>query len=76
MYVARLPNNRRNVTRCRVSNSRSNTKITRIILVAGALVALLLLATPMRDVAHAQSLPDEMIDYAEAIRRRWKPSPR
>ena len=65
MYVARLPNNRRNVTRCRVSNSRSNTKITRLILFAGALLALLLLASPMRHVAHAQSLPDEMIDYAE-----------
>ena len=28
-------------------------------------MALLLLATPMRHAAHAQSLPDEMIDYAE-----------
>ena len=34
-------------------------------MLAGALVAFLLLATPMRHVAHAQSLPDEMIDYAE-----------
>ena len=66
MYVARLPNNRRNVTRCRVSNSRSNTKITRIILLAGALLALLLLATPMRHAAHAQAnLDPETIDYAE-----------
>ena len=69
MYVARLPNNRRNVTRCRVSNSRSNTKITRIILLAGALVAVLLLASVERDLAHAQTndnnLPAETIDYAE-----------
>ena len=64
MYVARLPNNRRNVTRCRVSNSRSNTKITRIILFAGALVAFLLLASPQSDQAHAQTVTD-MIDYAE-----------
>ena len=55
MYVARLPNNRRNVTRCRVSNSRSYTKITRIILIAGALVALLLLASPQSDQARAQT---------------------
>ena len=65
MYVARLPNNRRNVTRCRVSNSRSNTKITRIILLAGALVAILMFASPQRHLAHAQALPDETIDYAE-----------
>ena len=69
MYVARLPNNRRNVTRCRVSNSRSNTKITKIILLAGALVAVLLLASIERDLAHAQTndnnLPAETIDYAE-----------
>ena len=66
MYVARLPNNRRNVTRCRVSNSRSYTKITRIILFAGALVALLLFASPQRHLAHAQTTSgDETIDYAE-----------
>ena len=65
MYVARLPKNRRNGTRCRMSNSLINTTTIRTILLAGALVAVLLLATPMRHVAHAQSLPDEMIDYAE-----------
>ena len=65
MYVARLPNNRRNVTRCRVSNSRSNTKITRIIMLAGALVALLLLASPQSDLAHAQTQADETVEYAE-----------
>ena len=65
MYVARLPNNRRNVTRCRVSNSRSYTKITRIILLAGALLALLMFASPQRHLAHAQTLPGETIDYAE-----------
>ena len=32
---------------------------------AGALVAVLLLASPQRDIAHAQSLPDETIEYAE-----------
>ena len=64
MYVARLPNNRRNVTRCRVSNSRSNTKITRIILLAGALVALLMFALPQSDQAHAQTAT-ERIEYAE-----------
>ena len=64
MYVARLPNNRRNVTRCRVSNSRSNTKITRIIMLAGALVALLMFASPQSDQAHAQTAT-ERIEYAE-----------
>ena len=32
---------------------------------AGALLAILMFASPQSDQAHAQSLPDEMIDYAE-----------
>ena len=66
MYLARLPKNRRNVTRCRVSNSLINTTTIRTILLAGALVAVLLLASIERDLAHAQAQTEsERIEYAE-----------
>ena len=48
-----------------MSNSRSYTKITRLILFAGALLAILMFASPQRHLAHAQTLPGETIDYAE-----------
>ena len=49
-----------------MSNLRINTAKTRIILLAGALVAVLLLASPERHFAHAQAnLDPETIDYAE-----------
>ena len=48
-----------------MSNSRSYTKITRLILFAGALLAILMFASPQRHLAHAQTLPSETIDYAE-----------
>ena len=48
-----------------MSDLPSKAVIARVFLLAGALLAILLFASPQRHVAYAQSLPGEMIDYAE-----------
>ena len=48
-----------------MSDSPSKAAIARVFLLAGALLALLLFASPQPHVSHAQSLPNEAIDYAE-----------